>query len=160
MSGSYTLGSHTFSSRLIIGSGKYESFAQNRECAEASGAEMITVALRRVNLDKSKGPSLLDEISTDRFTILPNTSGCYTVDDTVRTARLARELGLGDLIKLEVLADEQTLLPNAPATIEATSVLAKEGFCVLAYTNDDPVSARALEEAEERDEGVLEPSSY
>ncbi len=139
---------YSFSSRLFVGSGKYQNYDQMLACWEASGTDVVTVAVRRVDLNHEKEKrNLLDVIDRDRYTILPNTAGCYTVDDTLRTARLARELGLGDLIKLEVLADEQTLLPNAPATVEATAVLAKEGFCVLAYTNDDPVAARALEEA-------------
>ncbi|MHC4409588.1 MAG: thiazole synthase, partial [Planctomycetota bacterium] len=113
-----------------------------------SGAQVVTVALRRVDLDHQKEErNLIDVIDREKYTILPNTAGCYTVEDTLRTARLSRELGLGDLIKLEVLADEKTLLPNAPATIDATKTLADEGFCVLAYTNDDPVAALALEEA-------------
>jgi len=144
MSGTYTLGSRTFSSRLIIGSGKYESFAQNRECAEASGAEMVTVALRRVNLDKTKGPSLLDEISPDQFVILPNTAGCYTADDAVSTARLGRELLGTDLIKLEVIGDERTLYPDVPATLEAAQVLIDDGFTVLPYITDDPVACQRL----------------
>jgi thiazole synthase len=139
---------YAFESRLFVGSGKYEDYDQMLACWEASGAQVVTVALRRVDLDhKTEQRNLIDVIDRDQYTILPNTAGCYTVEDTLRTARLARELGLGDLIKLEVLADEQTLLPNAPATIEATKTLADEGFCVLAYTNDDPVAARALEEA-------------
>ena len=139
---------YAFESRLFVGSGKYRDYDQMLACWEASGAQVVTVALRRVDLDhKTEKRNLIDVIDREKYTILPNTAGCYTVEDTLRTARLARELGLGDLIKLEVLADEQTLLPNAPATIEATRTLAGEGFCVLAYTNDDPVAARALEEA-------------
>ncbi|MHC4731408.1 MAG: thiazole synthase, partial [Planctomycetota bacterium] len=112
------------------------------------GADCVTVALRRVDLaHEHEERNLLDVIDRERYTILPNTAGCYTAEDALRTARLARELGLGDLVKLEVIADEETLLPNAPATIEATRILADEGFTVLAYTNDDPVAAKALEEA-------------
>ena len=139
---------YSFESRLFVGSGKYKHYDEMLACWDASGAQVVTVALRRVDLDHEKEErNLIDVIDRERYTILPNTAGCYTVEDTLRTARLARELGLGDLIKLEVLADEKTLLPNAPATIEATKTLAGEGFCVLAYTNDDPVAALALEEA-------------
>ena len=139
---------YVFESRLFVGSGKYRDYDEMLACWDASGAEVVTVALRRVDLGHEKEErNLIDVIDRERYTILPNTAGCYTVEDTLRTARLARELGLGDLVKLEVLADEDTLLPNAPATVEATRTLADEGFCVLAYTNDDPVAARALEEA-------------
>ena len=119
MSDSYTLGSHTFRSRLIIGSGKYASFEQNLECAEASGAEMVTVALRRTKLDAPKGQGLLDFISPDRFTILPNTAGCYSVEDAVATARMGRELLQTDLVKLEVIGDERPLFPDVAATLAA-----------------------------------------
>ena len=139
---------HTFASRLIVGSGKYGDYKEMVACWEASGADLVTVALRRVDLDHEKEErNLIDWMDRERYTILPNTAGCYNVEDTLRTARLARELGLGDLIKLEVIADEQTLLPNAAATVEATRTLAAEGFTVLAYTNDDPVAAKELEEA-------------
>ena len=139
---------HSFKSRLIVGSGKYRDYEQMVAAWEAAGVDCVTVALRRVDLDhKKEEKNLLDFIDRERYTILPNTAGCYTTEDALRTARLARELGLGDLIKLEVIADEQTLLPNTPATIDATKTLASEGFTVLAYTNDDPVAARALEEA-------------
>ncbi|MHC4449895.1 MAG: thiazole synthase [Planctomycetota bacterium] len=139
---------YSFESRLFVGSGKYKDYDQMLACWDASGAQVVTVALRRVDLDHQKEErNLIDVIDREKYTILPNTAGCYTVEDTLRTARLSRELGLGDLIKLEVLADEKTLLPNAPATIDATKTLADEGFCVLAYTNDDPVAALALEEA-------------
>ena len=140
----FKIGDRTFRSRLIIGSGKYESFEQNLACLEASGAEMITVALRRVNLDKSKGPSLLDVISPERFTILPNTAGCYTADDAITTARLGRELLDTDLVKLEVIGDERTLFPDVPATLEAAQVLVDEGFTVLPYITDDPVACQRL----------------
>jgi len=139
---------HTFKSRLIVGSGKYRDYDQMLAAWEAAGVDCVTVALRRVDLGhETEKRNLLDVIDRGRYTILPNTAGCYSSEDALRTARLARELGLGDLIKLEVIADEQTLLPNTAATIEATRVLADEGFTVLAYTNDDPVAARALEEA-------------
>jgi thiazole synthase len=140
----YTLGSHTFKSRLIIGSGKYESFEQNLAAAEASGAEMVTVALRRTKLDAPKGQGLLDHISPDRFTILPNTAGCYTVEDAIETSHMARELLNTDLIKLEVIGDERTLFPDVAATIEAAAVLVDEGFTVLPYVTDDPVACQRL----------------
>ncbi len=145
MSGSYKLGEHTFTSRLIVGTGKYESFEQNLACVEASGAEMVTVALRRVNLDADKGPRLLDVIKPDRFQILPNTAGCYTVEDAVTTANLSRELLGTDLIKLEVIGDERTLFPDIPGTLEAAKILLDDGFTVLPYITDDPVSCQRLE---------------
>ena len=141
----YTLGSHEFSSRLIIGSGKYESFEQNLACAEASGAEMVTVALRRTKLDAPKGQGLLDFISPERFAILPNTAGCYTADDAIATARLGRELLDTDLVKLEVIGDERTLFPDSAATLEAARVLVEDGFTVLPYITDDPVACQRLE---------------
>ncbi len=144
MPGTYTLGSHEFTSRLIIGSGKYESFDQNLVCVEKSGAEMVTIALRRVNFDAAKGPRLLDVISPDRFTILPKTAGCYNVDDAVTTARLGRELLGTDLVKLEVIGDERTLYPDVPGTLEAARILLDEGFTVLPYITDDPVSCQRL----------------
>ena len=145
MSGTYTLGRFTFSSRLIIGSGKYESFEQNAQCAEESGAEMVTVALRRVNLDKSKGPSLLDAISPEKYTILPNTAGCYDIESAVTTAHLGRELLDTEIVKLEVIGDERTLYPDVAATLEAAKILIDDGFCVLPYITDDPVACQRLE---------------
>jgi thiazole synthase len=144
MSDTYTLGSHTLTSRLIIGSGKYASFEQNLECAEASGAEMVTVALRRTKLDAPKGQGLLDFISPDRFTILPNTAGCYTVEDAIATAHMGRELLQTDLIKLEVIGDERTLFPDIVGTLEAAKILLGEGFTVLPYVSDDPVACQKL----------------
>ena len=141
---SWRIGDHEFRSRLIIGSGKYESFEQNLECAEVSGAEMVTVALRRVNFDAAKGPRLLDVISPDRFTILPNTAGCYTAEDAITTARMGRELLETDLVKLEVIGDERTLFPDVPATLEAARVLIDDGFTVLPYITDDPVACQRL----------------
>ncbi len=140
----YSLGAHSFRSRLIVGSGKYESFEQNLAAAEASGAEMVTVALRRTQLDAPKGQGLLDFISPDRFVILPNTAGCYTADDAISTARLARELLDTNLIKLEVIGDERTLFPDVAATIAAARVLVDEGFTVLPYVSDDPVACQQL----------------
>ena len=144
MSGSYALGSHTFRSRLIIGSGKYASFEQNLACVEASGAEVVTIALRRTRFDAPKGQNLLDVISPERFTILPNTAGCYTVEDAVTTARMGRELLGTDLIKLEVIGDERTLFPDVVGTLEAARILLDEGFAVLPYVSDDPVACQKL----------------
>ena len=141
---SYALGAHTFRSRLIIGSGKYESFAQNLVCAEESGAEMVTVALRRTQLDAPKGEGLLDFISPKRFTILPNTAGCFSAEDALTTARMGRELLGTDLVKLEVIGDERTLFPDVAATLEAARVLVDEGFTVLPYITDDPVACQRL----------------
>lgn len=146
MSAAYTLGKFSFNSRLIIGSGKYESFEQNLACAEASGAEMVTIALRRTKFDAPKGQNLLDIVSPDRYTILPNTAGCYTVEDALTTARLGRELLETDLVKLEVIGDERTLFPDVPATLEAAKILLAEGFTVLPYITDDPVACQRLAE--------------
>ncbi len=146
MSGQYQLGTHLFSSRIILGSGKYESFEQNRACVDESGAEMVTVALRRIPLDSPEGRSLLDHIPPDRFKILPNTAGCYTVEDAVTTAKLGRELLETDLVKLEVIGDDRTLFPDVAATIEAARILVKDGFTVLPYVTDDPVACQRLAE--------------
>ena len=141
------IGKYEFKSRLIVGTGKYETFPLMAEALEASGTELVTVAVRRVNLtDKSK-ESLLDYIDTKKYTILPNTAGCYTAEDAVRAARLAREVGFSDLVKLEVLGDEKTLLPDPVETLKATETLVKEGFTVLVYTSDDPIVAKRLEDA-------------
>ncbi len=140
----YSLGRYHFTSRLIIGTGKYASFEQNLAAAEACGAEMVTVALRRVKLDAPPGEGLFDFIRPDRFTILPNTAGCTTADDAITTARLARELLDTDLVKLEVIGDERTLFPDVPATLEAARVLVDEGFTVLPYVSDDPVACQRL----------------
>jgi len=137
-----------YRSRLIIGSGKYKDFKENLAALEASAAEMITVAIRRVNLGQDKGePSLLDIISPEKYTILPNTAGCYTAEDAVRTCRMARELLDGHkLVKLEVLGDQKTLYPNVTETLAAAETLVAEGFDVMVYTSDDPLVARRLEE--------------
>ncbi|MGH7337763.1 MAG: thiazole synthase, partial [Myxococcota bacterium] len=140
----YTLGAHDFDSRLIIGSGKYSSFEQNLACAVASGAQMVTVALRRTKLD-GPGPRLLDLLSPERFTILPNTAGCYSAEDAITTARMGRELLGHGLVKLEVIGDERTLFPDVAATLEAAKVLVGEGFTVLPYITDDPVACQRLE---------------
>jgi thiazole synthase len=143
---SLILAGRTFRSRLIVGTGKYPSFEVMRRCHEASGTEMVTVAVRRVDLS-GQGESLLDYIDTARITLLPNTAGCYTAEEAVRTAYLAREAGLGDLVKLEVIGDEKTLFPDVQGLLEATRTLSRDGFVVLPYSNDDPVTARRLEDA-------------
>ena len=136
-----------FRSRLIIGSGKYKDFKQNAEVLEASGAEIITVAVRRVNILDRTQENLLDYIDLSRVTVLPNTAGCYTAEEAIRTSRLAREAGISDLVKLEVIGCRDTLFPDNPQLLKATEVLAKEGFVVMPYTNDDPVVCRQLVEA-------------
>ena len=136
-----------FKSRLIIGTGKYKSYAQNAEAAEAAGAEMVTVALRRVNLSNKDEDRLQDHVSPDKYTYLPNTAGCFTADDAVRTLRLAREAGGWDLVKLEVLSDQKTLYPDMEETLSAAKALIADGFQVMVCCSDDPVYARKLEEA-------------
>lgn len=141
------IGSYTFNSRLFVGTGKYASFAETLEATELSGAEIVTVAVRRVNLTRSEGEEFLfDYIDPKRFTILPNTAGCYTVDEALRTAYLAREALDTDLIKLEVIGDPKTLYPDNEGTLEAAKTLVKEGFTVLPYCLDDPILARKLED--------------
>ncbi len=137
----------TFRSRLIVGTGKYPSHAVMAEAHRASGADMVTVAVRRVNLTDRTKESLIDYVVRERIFILPNTAGCYTADEAIRTARLGREVGLSNWVKLEVIGDERTLFPDNIALLEATKVLVAEGFVVLPYTNDDPVICRKLEEA-------------
>ena len=137
----------TLSSRLIVGTGKYSSHEMMQRAHEASEADMVTVAVRRVNISDRTKESLLDFIDTSKIFLLPNTAGCYTADEAVRTARLGREAGLSNWVKLEVIGDERTLFPDNEALIEATRILVKEGFIVLPYTNDDPVACRKLEEA-------------
>ncbi len=144
---SLTIAGKQFKSRLIIGTGKYPTFQTMRAAHEASGADMVTVAVRRVNLTDRTKESLLDFIDTSRFFILPNTAACYTADEAIRTARLGREVGLSNWVKLEVIGDEKTLFPDNEALLEATRVLVKDGFVVLPYTNDDPVMCRKLEDA-------------
>lgn len=138
----------TYSSRLLVGTGKYKDFAETRAAIDASGAEIITVAIRRTNLGQNPDePNLLDVLPPSQYTLLPNTAGCYTVDDAVRTLRLARELLDGhSLVKLEVLGDPRTLYPNMVETIKAAEILIKEGFQVMVYTSDDPIIAKQLEE--------------
>ena len=142
-----TIAGRTFGSRLIVGTGKYPSFEIMRRAHEASGAEMVTVAVRRVNLSDRSKESMLDYIDTKRFMLLPNTAGCYTADDAVRTARLGREAGLSEFVKLEVIGDEKTLFPDNEGLLEATRTLAKEGFVVMPYTNDDVVMVKKLRDA-------------
>ncbi len=139
------IGKYEFTSRLFVGTGKYPSLDIMAQALEASGAEVVTVAVRRAKINESE--SLLDYIDTKRYTILPNTAGCYSADEAVRVARLARETGISDMIKLEVLGDERTLLPDPVDTLKATSILVKEGFTVLVYTSDDPIVAKRLEDA-------------
>ena len=143
----FVIADRNFRSRLIVGTGKYPSHAVMADAHQASGTEMVTVAVRRVNLTDRSTESLLDYIDTSRIFILPNTAGCYTADEAIRTARLAREVGLSHWVKLEVIGDERTLFPDNVALLEATRVLVREGFVVLPYTNDDPVICRKLEEA-------------
>ena len=143
---SFTIAGRQFRSRLIVGTGKYKSGAETARAIAASGAEMVTVAVRRVNLDRSQ-ESLLDFIDPQQYFLLPNTAGCYTADDAIRTARLGREVGLSDWVKVEVIGDQATLFPDVLATIEATRVLVKEGFTVLPYTSDDVVVAKRLIDA-------------
>ena len=146
--GKLKIGLHTFDSRLIIGTGKYPSPEIMVKAHEASGAQMVTVAVARVNLDPAyREKTLLDYIDRAKYTILPNTAGAYTVEEALRIARLARAAGLGDLLKLEVIGDPKTLLPDVISLLEATQILVKEGFIVMPYTNDDPIVARKLEEA-------------
>jgi thiazole synthase len=143
------IGSRSFTSRLLVGTGKYRDFAETRAAIDASGAEIVTVAIRRTNIgQRADEPSLLDAVPPSRFTLLPNTAGCYSADDAVRTLRLARELLDGhNLVKLEVLGDAQTLFPDVAQTLAATHTLVREGFDVMVYTSDDPIVARQLEEA-------------
>jgi thiazole synthase len=136
-----------FRSRLIVGTGKYRTFQEMQRCHEAAGVEMVTVAVRRVNLSDRSKESLLDYIDRTKIFILPNTAACYTADDAIRTAMLAREAGLSNWIKLEVIGDEKTLFPDNAGLLEATRILVKEGFVVLPYTNDDVVNARKLIDA-------------
>ena len=139
------LGGRKFNSRLLVGTGKYRTLEEGREAIRLSGAEIVTVALRRVDLTPGK-PNVLDTIDRKRQTILPNTAGCYTAEEAIRTCRLARELGIADMVKLEVIGDERTLFPDGAATLEAARILVKEGFTVLPYCMDDPILARKLED--------------
>jgi thiazole synthase len=142
----FELGGKTFKSRLIVGTGKYRDFAETRKAVEASGAEIVTVAVRRVNITDRSKENLLEYIDPRRYQILPNTAGCHTAEEAIRTCRLAREVGVGEMVKLEVIGDDKTLFPDVPATIEAARVLVKEGFKVLPYITDDPVTCLRLAE--------------
>lgn len=144
---SWTVAGRTFRSRLIVGTGKYKDFAQNAAALEASGAQIVTVAVRRVNVSDPKAPMLTDFIDPKKVTYLPNTAGCFTADEAIRTLRLAREAGGWDLVKLEVLGEARTLYPDMRETLKATEVLAKEGFLPMVYCVDDPIAAKQLEDA-------------
>lgn len=144
---SWEVAGRKFTSRLIVGTGKYKDFAQNAAALDASGAEIVTVAVRRVNVSDPKAPMLTDFIDPKKVTYLPNTAGCFTADDAIRTLRLAREAGGWDLVKLEVLGEARTLYPDMRETLKATEVLAKEGFLPMVYCTDDPIAAKQLEEA-------------
>ena len=143
----WTVAGRTFTSRLIVGTGKYKDFAQNAAALEASGAEIVTVAVRRVNVSDPNAPMLTDFIDPKRVTYLPNTAGCFTADEAIRTLRLAREAGGWDLVKLEVLGEARTLYPDMRETLKATEVLAAEGFHPMVYCTDDPIAAKQLEDA-------------
>ena len=143
---SWTVAGRMMTSRLIIGTGKYESYDQNRRAAEAAGAQMVTVAVRRVNLTDPGQEMLVDHVDPKKYIYLPNTAGCFSGEDAVRTLRLAREAGGWDLVKLEVLGDQQTLYPNMPETIRAAEMLIKENFQVMVYCSDDPIQAKVLED--------------
>ncbi len=140
------IGGHSFSSRLFVGTGKYPDLDVMRRALDASGTQCVTVAVRRLQLGVPPGKSLLDYVDRERFVLLPNTAGCFTAEDAVRTARLGREAGMSELVKLEVLGDPDTLLPDPVGTLEAARTLVQEGFVVLCYTSDDPVLARRLED--------------
>ncbi len=141
------IGNREFRSRLLVGTGKYADYEIMKQSREESVAAIVTVTIRLLNLDDPKSESLLDHIDRNKYTILPNTAGCYTVEEAVRVARIARRMDLSDMIKLEVIGDEKTLLPDTAALLEATKVLVKEGFSVMPYTNDDPIMAKKLEDA-------------
>src|SRR3990167_889866 len=143
----FVIAGRSFTSRLIVGTGKYSSFPVMAQAHAASGAEIVTVAVRRVNISDRSRESLLDYIDTDRIFVLPNTAGCYTAEEAVRTAHLAREAGLSHWVKLEVIGDERTLFPDTEALVAATRTLVRDGFVVLPYTNDDPIVCRKLEDA-------------
>ena len=143
----WTVAGRTFTSRLIVGTGKYKDYAENAAAAEAAGAEIVTVAVRRVNLSDPNQPMLVDYVSPERFTFLPNTAGCFTGEDAIRTLRLAREAGGWDLVKLEVLSNTNHLLPDMEETLRALKLLVADGFQVMVYCSDDPVYAKKLEEA-------------
>ena len=142
----FVLAGKEYTSRLIVGTGKYKDFAETKQAIEASGAEIVTVAVRRVNITDPNKENLLDYIDPKQYTILPNTAGCYTAEDAVRTCRLAREAGVGNMVKLEVIGDAKTLFPDIPGTLEAAKTLVDDGFIVLPYIHDDPISCQKLED--------------
>jgi thiazole synthase len=142
----FELASVKYRSRLIVGTGKYKDFAETKRAIEVSGADIVTVAVRRVNITDPNKENLLDYLDPKKYTILPNTAGCYNAEDAVRTCRLAREAGVGKLVKLEVIGDDKTLFPDIPATLEAAKILVQEGFVVLPYITDDPVTAKKLQD--------------
>ena len=142
----FVLAGKEYRSRLIVGTGKYKDFGETQRAIEASGAEIVTVAVRRVNVTDPNRENLLDYVDPKRYTILPNTAGCYTAADAVRTCRLAREAGVGSLVKLEVIGDDKTLFPDIPGTLEAAKTLIDDGFTVLPYIHDDPISCKKLED--------------
>lgn len=146
MTDALKIGGHSFESRLFVGTGKYKDVEETRAALEASGAEVVTVALRRVDLKDRSSGSLMELVLSKRWTILPNTAGCYTADDAIRTLRLARELGIADIVKLEVIGDPKTLYPDNEQTLEAAKTLVKEGFTVLPYCIDDPIVCKKLED--------------
>ena len=146
MSDGFEVAGQRFQSRLLVGTGKYKDFEETARAIEASGAEIVTVAVRRVNLSDPSQPMLVDYVSPKKYTFLPNTAGCYTADDAVRTLRLAREAGGWNLVKLEVLGDQTTLYPNMPETLKAADALIKDGFKVMVYCSDDPIQAKILED--------------
>ena len=141
------IGPYPLQSRLIVGTGKYATFGLMREAIEASGAQMVTVAVRRLNLDRPHEEHLLDHLDRSRITLLPNTAGCYTAEEAIRVARLGREAGFSNLVKLEVIGDQKTLLPDTIALLDATRVLVRDGFVVMPYTTDDPIMAKKLQDA-------------
>lgn len=142
----FVLAGKEYQSRLIVGTGKYKDFAETKRAIEASGAEIVTVAVRRVNITDASKENLLDYLDPKKYTILPNTAGCYTAEEAVRTCRLARAAGVGNLVKLEVIGSEKTLFPDVPATLEAAKTLVQDGFIVLPYIFDDPVACKRLED--------------
>jgi thiazole synthase len=146
MTDSWSIAGRTFTSRIIVGTGKYASLDETREAIAASGAEMVTVALRRIDL-KAGGPTLLDVVDRTKYLLLPNTAGCYTADEAVRTCLLARELGMDEMVKLEVIGDPKTLYPDNAGTVEAAKILVKEGFTVLPYCGDDLITCKRLVDA-------------
>ena len=146
MEDKFELAGVKYRSRLIVGTGKYKDFAETKKAIEVSGADIVTVAVRRVNITDPNKENLLDYLDPKRYTILPNTAGCYNADDAVRTCRLAREAGVGKMVKLEVIGDDRTLFPDIPATLEAAKILVQEGFVVLPYVTDDPITAKKLQD--------------